>query len=163
MSSRRSLVISIAGLMTALTAALTIVVQIPVPETRGYINLGDAMVMLSGALFGPVVGFVAGGLGSALADIISGYAHWAPFTFLIKGIEGLIVGVFSRRKRAYLVLIGTVIGGAEMVLGYLAVETALYGLGAALIEVPGNVFQAMFGIIVANISWKILSGRLKTF
>ena len=98
MKVRRSFMLSVTSLMTALTTVLTIIIQIPVPQTKGYINLGDAMVMLSGALFGPLVGFVAGGVGSALADIVSGYAHWAPFTLLIKGFEGLVVGIFAEKK-----------------------------------------------------------------
>ncbi|MEM3930060.1 MAG: ECF transporter S component, partial [Candidatus Korarchaeum sp.] len=80
-----SKLVAIVGVMAALTTLATMVVQIPTPATKGYINLGDTMVMLSGSLFGSLIGSISGGVGSALADLLSGYAHWAPFTLVIKG------------------------------------------------------------------------------
>lgn len=64
--------------------------QIPIPATQGYVNIGDSIVLISAIFFGPQVGFVAGGLGSGLADLLSGYPQWAIATFIIKGIEGLV-------------------------------------------------------------------------
>ncbi len=138
------------GIGIALVAAITLMVQVPIPQTKGYINLGDAMIMVMALLFGWKVGFLAGGLGSALADLIGGYAHWAPFTLLIKGVEGLLVGLIAfRDKKPSTRLVACVIGGLEMVAGYFFVEVFLYGKGAALAEVPGNFFQAGVAAIVA--------------
>ena len=50
---------------------------------QGYVNLGDCAVPLSAWILGPVYGGVAAGVGSMLADLLSGYAHYAPGTFLI--------------------------------------------------------------------------------
>ncbi|MEM2542225.1 MAG: ECF transporter S component [Candidatus Korarchaeum sp.] len=145
-----SKLVAIVGVMAALTTLATMVVQIPTPATKGYINLGDTMVMLSGSLFGSLMGSISGGVGSALADLLSGYAHWAPFTLVIKGIEGYIAGLSKDRKGILKVLI-LIIAGAEMVLGYFLVEVLLYGLGGALAELPGNSFQAISGIVFAYI------------
>ena len=147
--------VALTGIMAALTAVATMIIQIPTPQTRGYINLGDTMVMLSGMLFGPVVGFLAGGLGSAAADLLSGYAHWAPFTLIIKGTEGAVVGLAYRRSSFFL-LVATVIAGFIMVAGYFTVEVFLYGFGGALAELPGNTFQAISGIVFANIVGRII-------
>ena len=76
-------------MLAALTCVATIVIKIPSP-LNGYINLGDCIVLLSGWLLSPVYGFFAAGLGSALADLFSGYAAYAPATFLIKGLMALI-------------------------------------------------------------------------
>ncbi len=141
--------------MAALTAVATMIIQIPTPQTRGYINLGDTMVMLSGMLFGPVVGFLAGGIGSAAADMLSGYAHWAPFTLIIKGTEGAVVGLAYKRS-GVLLLVATMMAGFIMVAGYFAVEVVLYGFGGALAELPGNTFQAISGIVFANIVGRII-------
>jgi len=73
--------------MMALVTIGTMVIQIPTPATKGYINVGDSFIFLSSALFGPTMGFVTGGIGSALADLLSGYAYWSPWTFIIKGIS----------------------------------------------------------------------------
>ena len=80
------------GLLIALVAVCTMVFQIPVSATQGYIHLGDSMILLVGVFFGARYGMVAGGIGSALADILSGYAHWAPFTLIIKGLMGWLIG-----------------------------------------------------------------------
>ena len=83
------------ALFTALVAAATRVVQIPMPATEGYVNVGDAVIIAGSLLFGGIAGALAGGLGSAMADLLGGYSHWAPFTLVIKGLEGLVIGSLS--------------------------------------------------------------------
>jgi uncharacterized membrane protein len=123
-------------------------VQIPNPPTRGYINVGDAMIFVSALIFGAIAGGFAGGVGSALADILSGFAFYAPFTLVIKGMEGLLAGFISDRRRSKRDLLAVMVGGSEMVLGYFLVEAIFFGLGAALTEVPGNVFQILVGGLI---------------
>mgnify|MGYP001774926226 FL=1 len=62
-----------AALFAALSCVATMVIKIPTP-TGGYIHAGDAVVLLSAFLLGPWWGAAAAGLGSCLADILSGYA-----------------------------------------------------------------------------------------
>jgi uncharacterized membrane protein len=146
------------GIGIALVAVMTMVVQVPVPQTRGYINLGDAMILVLALLFGWKVGFIAGGFGSALADILGGYAHWAPFTLVIKGIEGLLVGLFASSEKPWGVrTFFCLLGGLEMVGGYFLVETFLYGRGAALAELPGNFLQAIAGVVIAPLFTYLVS------
>jgi len=142
--------IALCGVMAALVCVATLLVQVPVPATRGYINVGDALIMVAALSLGPVVGGFAGGVGSALADVLGGWAHWAPFTLVIKGVEGLLAGLLAKKasSKPYLLIPAWVVGCGEMVLGYFIVETALYGLGAALVELPGNLFQMAIGGIV---------------
>ena len=63
--------------MTALFAALacvaTMSIRIPTPGTGGYIHPGDAVVILAGIILGPAYGLLAGGVGSAMADLLGGY------------------------------------------------------------------------------------------
>jgi uncharacterized membrane protein len=140
--------LAISAVMAALVCVATILVQIPNPPTRGYINVGDAMIFVSALTFGMIVGGVAGGIGSALADILSGYTFYAPFTLVIKGIEGLLAGVISDRKRSKRDLLAVIVAGSEMVLGYFLVEAYIFGVGAALTEVPGNIFQILVGGLI---------------
>ena len=83
------------ALLIALTTVATMVVQIPTPPTQGYINVGDSMIYVSALLFGPLAGLLAGGIGSALADWLTGYGQFAPYTLVIKGLEGLVVGLIA--------------------------------------------------------------------
>jgi len=149
------------ALLIALTTVATMAIRVPAPRTGGYINLGDSVVYISALLFGSRAGLVAGGVGSALADLLGGYSAFAPFTLIIKGIEGVLVGTvgwpaFQRREPRSRAAVGTALlaiggGGAWMVLGYFVAEAYVLrvGVGAAATEVPGNVFQVVGGAIVA--------------
>ena len=70
MGQTRALVMT--GLFAALGCVATLVLQIPSP-TGGYLNLGDTVVILGAYLLGPALGAAAGGVGPALADLLSGY------------------------------------------------------------------------------------------
>ena len=146
MNKTRKLVL--AALLTALVTVATIAFQVPVPATKGYINLGDTVIFLAALLLGPRYGAIAGGVGSALADLLSPYAAWAPFTLVIKGLEGFIVGyvlyrLASAKGSVVSRIAAMALGGLWMAAGYFTVEIFLYGLPAALVELPGNLFQAL--------------------
>ena len=79
----------LAALFAALSCVATMSIRIPTPGTGGYIHPGDAIVILSGVILGPVWGFLAGGIGSALSDLIGGYFIYVPITFVIKGLVAL--------------------------------------------------------------------------
>ena len=151
--------LTLLALLIALTTVATMIIQIPIPATQGYINVGDAMVFTSAVLFGPLAGLLAGGVGSALADWFSGYAQFAPYTLVIKGLEGLIAGLIAwgllkgRPMRTVAgiasMIAGMVDGGAVMVGGYYVVEQFIMGKAAAA-EVPGNLFQVLGGVVIAT-------------
>lgn len=137
---------ALSGIMAALVAIATFIVQIPNPATRGYINFGDIMIFVSALSFGPIVGGFAGSVGSAIADVASGYGYFAPFTFVIKGIEGALAGFISNRTSVSRDVLAVVIAGAEMITGYFLVEFfPLQFEWAALTEVPGNISQILVG------------------
>src|SRR5574341_667865 len=80
------------GLMIAVVYIITVTIVVTIPQTRGIFNLGEAGVYIAALLFGPVVGALSGGLGSMLADLTVA-PHYAFFTLVIKGLEGLVVGL----------------------------------------------------------------------
>lgn len=88
-------------IMTALFAALacvaTMSIRIPTPGTSGYIHPGDAIVILAGIILGPVYGMLAGGIGSALSDLIGGYFVYVPITLVIKGLVALVSGLIYQK------------------------------------------------------------------
>lgn len=92
--------ITYGGLMTALVFATTAIIpQIPIPFTEGYIHTGDSMIFVTSILLGWRYGVFAGGIGSAMADLFLGYAHWVLPTLIIKGIMGAIVGLMGQEIR----------------------------------------------------------------
>lgn len=86
------------GMFAALTLLATSVLRIPTP-TFGYIHIGDCFVLLAGFLLGPLYGGLAAGIGSALSDLLAGYAVWVPGTFLIKYLTAAVAGLVFRRLR----------------------------------------------------------------
>ncbi|MFC2029092.1 ECF transporter S component, partial [Chloroflexota bacterium] len=75
-------ILALTAVMTAVVFVLTSLVRVPTPA-RGYIHLGDSAIFFSAFAFGPLVGGISGGLGTALADISGGYPQWAVFSLLI--------------------------------------------------------------------------------
>lgn len=141
------------SIMTALCTVATMIIQIPVPATTGYIHLGDSIILLSAFLFGPVTGLIVGSIGSALADLLTGYAIWVPFTFVIKGIMGLVMGYFSMKSKDKLlsipVITGSILTEIVMLLGYFLSAIILYGnVATAFSSMLSNLIQAVGGIIL---------------
>jgi len=147
---------SLLGLFIALVAVATMIIRVPIPQTAGYMNLGDSMVLLSGVFFGPALGFIAGGVGSALADILGGYPQWAPWTLIIKGVEATIVGALvllltiQKHKLSLSAVVCFVLATSWMVLGYYVAETIMYEQKAALAELPANIMQAFGSVVLAS-------------
>lgn len=142
------------ALLTALVALSTMAFQVPIPATKGYINLGDTVIFVAALLLGPKYGAIAGGIGSALADILSPYVVWAPFTLVIKGLEGFMVGyifyrLFAERGGIKTKAVSMLTGGLWMAAGYFGAGVILYGMPAALVELPGNIFQAAGSAVLA--------------
>src|SRR5438477_5335416 len=90
--------ITVTAVFTALVFLSTYLFQIPIPATQGYFNLGDIMIFITSLTFGPTVGGFAGGIGSFLSDALGGFGTFAPFTLIIKGVEGYVAGLISRRS-----------------------------------------------------------------
>ena len=137
------------ALMAAVCLVLTKVVTIPVPT--GYVNLGDCAVLLSAWLLGPVYGGMAAGLGTALADVLSGYAAYAPATFVIKFFMAFTASHLFRllgRRPAAAHFVAAAVAECMMVAGYFAYESAVLGVGmAAVASVPANLVQGAAGIV----------------
>ncbi|MGM0369096.1 MAG: ECF transporter S component [Bacillota bacterium] len=143
------------GLLIALVTVATYLIRIPVPATSGYINAGDSMIFLASILFGPQAGLIAGGLGSALADLLAGYAQYAPITLIVKGLEGWIVGKIAIQagKRTGLEtkdILAVVIGGLVMIAGYYLGEAILLkSFIAPVAEIVPNIGQAVGSAVIA--------------
>jgi len=159
--TRVATILALSGVMAALVAVTTFLIQIPVPATGGYIDFGDIMIFIGALTFGPIIGGLAGGIGSCISDMAGGYFLYAPFTLIIKGFEGTIAGAISNQKTIWRDGIAVTLGGAEMVGGYFLAEFFPLRIGwAALVEVPGNITQIIVGAAVGIPVALILRRRL---
>ncbi len=141
--------IALTAVMIALTIVFTLLVRIPTPA-RGYVNLSDVAITFAALAFGPWVGAVAGGIGTALADVLGGFAPFAPLSLVAHGLEGLVIGLLGHGRRSLArMIVAWAAGGLIMVAVYLVGEGLfLTGWPPALAEAPMNAFQALVGGVV---------------
>ena len=146
------------ALLTALVAIGTMVINIPTVATQGYVNLGDGFIIISAFLLGPEMGFIAGGVGSALADLLKGYAIWIPWSLVIKGFVGVIAGYFTLNKNrgTFGKTLAFIVAEIWMVFGYFIASLVMFGYGAAVASVPSNVMQGAAGVIVGVLLSEVL-------
>jgi uncharacterized membrane protein len=151
-----SLSLSMIAIFGAFTCVVTMVIAFPIPATSGFINIGDAVVMITGLLFGPIIGGIAGGIGSSLADLFLGFPIYAPATLVIKGLEGFFVGLIANPKKNhkwnYRDFIAVIVGGFIMIFGYFLYEVMIFGLPSALYEfILNGIIQFGLGSVIALI------------
>ena len=150
--------IVVAALMAALACVATMIIKIPSP-LKGYINLGDCIVLTAGWMLSPTYGFLAAGLGSALADLFAGYVTYAPATFVIKGLMALLAYYgFQLLHKTLGRLPSRIISGAAaevlMVVGYFVFEGFLYGFVPSMVNIPANCVQGVAGLIIGTVLMK---------
>ena len=144
--------IVISSLFAALICVATMLIKIPSP-LKGYINLGDGIVLLAAWVLPLPYGLVAAGLGSALADLFSGYVVYAPATFVIKALMAVVAYSFyklfaKKAKSTISRIFSGILAEIVMILGYFLFEGILYGFVPSLVNIPANAVQAVAGIII---------------
>ncbi len=151
--------IAITSMLAALACVATMIIKIPSP-LQGYINLGDCVVLLSGWLLPPGYSFLAAGVGSALADIFSGYAVYVPITFAIKGLMAVVACFFRKILKDKVgnmpaLIIGGLTAEILMIAGYYIFEGFMYGFAASVVNIPTNAVQGVAGLIFGIVLIKI--------
>ena len=143
------------------TAIFTLFIRISLPS-REYFNFGDIAVIFSGLIMGFsrtrnyfLYGALAGGIGSALADLIGGFGIFAPFTLIAKGLEAGFASIAAKRK-GYSQYVFLLIGGICMIATYFFAEIFLpnFGYQLALTEIIPNIIQATGGIIGGRLTYE---------
>lgn len=159
------------AIATALVFAVTAVVAIPIPATKGYFNFGDSVIMILSVIYGPIVGMISGGVGSMFADLLLAPA-FAPYTLVVKMLEGLFVGIiamiarkhFKNKKTIiFLTFLGMTIGALIMMLGYfLTAFIITKTFEAAIAETAANALQGGVSVAIATfilLSYKTIFDR----
>ena len=144
-----ALQVAVVAILTAVVVVFTMVVKIP--TARGYLNLSDVAILFIALTFGPWTALLTAGLGAALADLLSGYAQWAPISFVCHGLEGLLVALivrgdassWVRKALAYVAALVMVVGGYFLLSGLF-----IAGFGVAAAEIPGNFAQVTVGYVL---------------
>lgn len=146
--------------ITALLVALVFIstkfinFKLPISINGGLVHMGNTMLFMSAIVFGSKKGAAAGAIGMGIFDILSGWAVWAPFTIIIRGVMGYIIGAIANAngrdgKSFFWNLTAVVIAGLWMLAGYYGAEGLIYGNWLTPItSMPGNILQIVFGAVI---------------
>jgi len=137
--------LSAAGLLAAIIFLSTYFLQIPV--FTGNINLGDGAILLAAYLIRSDAIFAAA-VGAMLADLLSGYAIYAPATFCIKALMVLAALPLIRSGKRIRRVFAFCIAEAAMVFGYFLYDTLIFGLAGAIKNAGTNVVQGILAVII---------------
>jgi uncharacterized membrane protein len=160
-TTTKAMVINALFIALTLIATMFINVKLPIMSNGGLIHLGNVPLFIAAILYGKKTGAIAGAFGMGFFDLISGYAAWAPFTFIIVGAMGFVVGLISEKvpgKRVVVYSVAVAVALIIKVVGYFFAEVILYGNWINPFgSVPGNILQ----VVIAGIIVVPLAGRLK--
>lgn len=139
-------VVALSAVIAAAVAVATMAISIPVG--LGYLNFGEVVIYAAAFLFGEVVGGLGGGVGSAAADVLLGFAMYSPITLVAKGIEGYVVGrVAGKSTRSKVIAVAA--GAPVMIVAYFVARVYFEGLPAAIgQELPIDIVQAVVGAAI---------------
>ena len=149
-----SLVIDAMFIALTFVATWLINIRLPLVGSGGLIHLGNVPLFIGGMVFGRKTGAIAGAFGMALFDLMSGWTAWAPFTFIIVGAMGYVIGWISEKKPFKHTMVNNVLAVILAIIikvvGYYFAEVILYGNWVAPIgSIPGNIIQVgVAGILV---------------
>lgn len=168
-SSTREL--TLMGLLVAIVFVMTYYIQItlPIAVNGGLIHMGNVALFTVAIVLGKKRGAAAGAFGMGLFDLLSGWIAWAPYTFVIRGIMGYLIGRVADHngaggKNMLLNTAALFIGAVWMILGYYGAEGVMYGNWLApATSIPGNLIQLVIGAVVALPLSKMLLRVQKTF
>ncbi len=145
-----------ASVLAAITTLATIVIKVPTFGTNGYVNIGDAAVLISAWLLGNPYGALAAGIGSGLADLLAGYPAYIPGTTVIKFIMAFVAALIfknlkERLPKTVAYIISGIIAEVLMITGYFLYESTILGYGiAASASVISNAVQGITCLILGN-------------
>lgn len=121
-----------AGLFTAIIFVFTMFVK--VPTGVGYAHVGDAFIYLYACMGGGWYALVAGSIGATIADLVGGYAIYAPATLIIKPLVALPFVLICKDEEKILNLKSGLTNILAMV-----IDTALYFVANLIILNQGDM------------------------
>jgi len=152
--------LTITALFIAIVYVFTafINVRLPISVNGGLIHLGNVPLFIASIIFGKRTGMFAGGIGMGLFDLLSGWTLWAPFTLVIVGLMGYVVGVVTEnRKRIGWYILAMVLACVIKIVGYYIAEAIIYGNWIVPItSVPGNLIQIGLAAVITIVIIKPL-------
>ena len=141
------------AMMTAITVATHIFFHVTVP-----IQIGTAMVIISGVALGPEAGFMVGALARFVCNFYMGQGPWSPWQMFCWGLRGFLAGMSFNKitvKNRYENL-----GGEGQNADTEAIEEKR---SRTFKIVMGPVMCILAGVILAYVTYIFFPGKDTTF
>lgn len=135
--------IAFTGVFAAMVFVTTFFIKVPVAS--GYVHFGDAVIYLAAGIIGGPWAMLAGAIGAGLADVIGGYAIYAPASIIIKALIAVPFILATKNSDKLFTLksaLMTIPAGVITVGGYFVADMII-DKSYAVIDIPGNVIQAV--------------------
>ena len=158
-SSRvKSLAITAICLVLVYVFTAVVNIRLPFAPNGGLVHLGNVPLFVAAILFGKRTGMIAGGIGMGLFDLLSGWTLWAPFTLVIVGCMGFVVGAITeKRKNMGFIILALIAACAIKIVGYYFAEVVIYGNWVVpFTSIPGNLIQIGLAAVITLIIIKPL-------
>ena len=137
----------IAGIFSALVFVVT--AYLHAPTYNGYVHFGDGFIFLAACILPMPYAIFVGATGAMLADLLTGFAIWAPGSMLIKAFAAMLFSSRANKiitKRNLIVLLPAAL---ISIAGYYFYEVLITGsFVASLSGIPGSIIQAVASSIV---------------
>ena len=158
-----------AAMLAAMTTIATMIIKVPTLGTNGYVNIGDTLVLICAWILGNPYGALAAGIGSALADLLSGYPAYIPGTAVIKFLMAFAASAIfgSAVKKGLHInisyIVSSIVAELIMVFGYFLYESTLLGYGiAASASIVSNAVQGVTCLILGNVLIWVLPKKYRS-
>ena len=160
--TKRVQTIVLIALYTALVATITLFTEVPFGP-GGYFNLGDVGVMILAAITPVRHALFAASMGSALADLLAGYPHYAVFTAIIKGSMVVAIYLLRRVFKKKWSFVPFIAGSLIMITLYGLTDAFLLGDYTSFwASASTNLVQAIMGCVI-TIALYPLTTKLQEF
>lgn len=129
-------------------------IRLPFAPQGGLIHLGNVPLFIFAILFGKKTGAIAGGVGMGLFDLLSGWTAWAPFTFVIVGCMGFVMGWITEKKQGFQWYVVAMFAACAIKIGgYYIAEGIIYGNWITPVtSIPGNLLQIGTAAVIVLIT-----------
>ena len=165
MKKNRTLDIKVTVSIGVLAGMCAIATSIKIPLGVGaMVHLGTAFLFTTAITFGGVYAGLSAAIGSAFFDLLMGFSPYTPWSFVIKGVAGLIAGTIAhglwprRGPDAPLsagrwlpqAVLGCLVAAAWTLAGYVIAWWQVTGsLAVALSNIPASLLTSGVGFVAA--------------
>ena len=143
----------IIAMMTAITVVAQIFFHVILP-----VQVGTAMIIISGVALGPEAGFMVGALGRFVCNFYMGQGPWSPWQMFCWGLLGFLAGLTFNKvtvKNRFEEM--EKVGRAESIKALEERKSRTFRM------VMGPVMCVLFGAVLAYVSYLIVPGEDNTF